>query len=63
MEAEAVPFLWPLTTTFSSNIKGSLYLNHIDLDERFFSTRQNLASLSCKDAGGNSMMLGGHWGF
>lgn len=53
VEAEVVPFLWSLSTSFSSSIKSSLCLNHLDLDERFFSTRQNLVSLSCKDAAGN----------
>lgn len=50
VEAEAVPFLWSLTTSFSSSTKSSLCLNHIGLDKRFFSTRQNLVSLSCKNA-------------
>lgn len=36
VEAEGVPFLWSLTTTFSSNIRCSLCLNHIDLHAGIF---------------------------
>lgn len=63
VEAEVVPFLRSFATSFSSSIKSSLYLNHLDLDERFFSMRQSLVSLSCKDAAGNPMMICGYWEF
>lgn len=48
VEDEVVPFLRPLTASFSSSIKSSLYLNHLDLDERFFRMRQTWFLLAVK---------------